>query len=292
MTRNMIRKLFAVDCFFSIAIKRRDENIMEKMQFTAENTVYATRQEWCADPFLAEYMDRTYLFYEKVHGDLGSIEVAEVMPDCRLSAPSVLFEGTHYSYPYVFQKDNQWYMIPESAALNEVSLYVAEQFPYRWKKEAVLLQMKAVDTTVFQIDEKWYLLTFVPVLSSERVIPYVYRMNGFNLEPIQWSDYDPLCVRGAGSPFVYQGKLIRPVQISTNTRYGDKVAFVEIHIDKDSYFETVVKELTPKSLKLKGLFYDGLHTYNASEHYEVIDIRCGKLSWSKPLRKICRFQKK
>ena len=284
--KKIIRKLFAVDTYFTIAIRRKVGNIVDQLRFHADVTVAASRQDWCADPFLAEDSGCVYLFYEKVHGDMGSIEVVEVTPGCTLSEPTILFEGTHYSYPYVFRKDGRWYMIPESSALKEVALYLAEEFPYRWKKETVLLREAAVDTTVFHRDGQWYLLTFIPAADSECVSPYAYRMNGSELEALRWSEYDSLRVRGAGCPFLYRGMLIRPVQVSTATRYGDKVAFAEMHIDEDSYSEAIIKELTPTSVKAKGQFYDGLHTYNASEHYEVVDIRCGQLDWNKLYKKL------
>ena len=260
---------------------------MDHLRFSAEYTVPATREEWSADPFLAEDNGRAYLFYEKVHGDLGSIEVAEILDDCSLSEPTVLFSGnTHWSYPNVFQADGQWYMIPESSAMNEVSLYVAEQFPYRWKKEAVLLEKATVDTTVFKINHQWYLLTFLPVHGTERVTPLAFRMNGTQLEPMEWRDYDPLRVRGAGSPFLYHDSLIRPVQVSTEKRYGDAIAFVRMEVQGNRYHETEISSFEAKAVRAKGQFYDGVHTYNFSEHFEAIDIRCGKLSLIKPIQKI------
>ena len=288
MFRDIVRKLFAVNTFFTIAIRHRDGNIIERNSFVAENTIFATRQEWYADPFLAEEKGRTFLFYEKVHGDLGSIEVAEIMPDCSLSTPTVLFDGVHYSYPYVFKKDDRWYMIPESSANNEVTLFGAIQFPYCWEKVKVLLQMPAVDTTVFQMDGIWYLLSFLPEHGCERVTPMIYKMHSLHVESMRWDEYDSLCVRGAGCPFIYDEKLIRPVQVSTNKRYGDNIVFVMMSASEKEYFEKELGRLTPENVKARGQFYDGLHTYNASEHFEVIDIRCHELSWKKPFIKLIK----
>ncbi len=98
--KEIIRKLFATGSYYTIALRQRNSNSFETKAFTAEYVVPATRREWCADPFLAQDGEHTYLFYEKAYDDLGSIVVAEVQADCTLSEPTMLFGGgSHYSYP-------------------------------------------------------------------------------------------------------------------------------------------------------------------------------------------------
>lgn len=286
MLRKLFRKLFASAYYFTIAIKHKSKNILEVLHFNAEYTIPANVKEWCADPILADDGDKTYLFYEQVEDDLGRIEVVEVNEDCSISKPTVIFRGTHYSYPYVFKSEDKWYMIPESSALNEVCLYSAEKFPYEWKKEKVLLNKGAVDTTVFQKNGEWYLLTFVPSKTSENVNPEAYRLCGDKLMPLKWIDYDTLKVRGAGKPFEYIGEIFRPVQESTATRYGDSVAFVKIEISDNEYRETVISKLEATSIKADKRHYDGLHTYCASDKFEAIDIRCRDYSFKWLIRKI------
>ncbi|MBQ6272846.1 MAG: hypothetical protein IJK63_01325 [Oscillospiraceae bacterium] len=290
MYKNLIRKMFAVDTYFTIALKRREGNVLNRPHSSTYHPLPANRLEWCADPFLVQERTHTYLFYEKVNLDKGSIEVAEICGDGTLSAPSVLFGGdSHYSYPYVFRKGSQWCMIPESSSLGEVSLYTAAAFPFQWEKQTVLLQEAAVDTTVFEWKNQWYLLTFLPLPNTERVTARAYRLIGSQLSPLVWDDYDQLCVRGAGCPFRYKGELIRPVQGSTDLRYGDRVAFVKIEIDGNAYHETVLDTLECSEIKASGQFFDGLHTYNSCDTYEAIDLRCGKLSWSKPIHRMLRL---
>lgn len=292
--KKVVRKLFGTGEYFTIAIRRKDKPILENTSFSSLNTLPATRDNWCADPMLAEDNGKTFLFYEKVHGDLGSIEVVEVYDDCSTSEPTVLFsDNTHYSYPYVFRSGENWYMIPETSAQNEVALYRAEQFPFKWKKERILLEKAAVDTTVFQFDGKWYLLSFCPENNSERMKALAYRMDNNKIVPIKWENYDPLSVRGAGTPFWFEDELYRPVQVSTDLRYGNEVAFVKMSIQGDRYSESYVATLSPSKVNASGQFYDGLHTYNFTDKYEVIDIRCCKLNGLKPIQKVMRsIQKK
>lgn len=287
MFRKIYSKLFLSGNFFTIAIKHREDSVLSHLHFRADYTVRSDPQRWCADPFLADYGEKTYLFYEAVENDLGRIEVAEVHDDCTLSDPKVVFSGeTHFSYPYVFQIGSQWYMIPETSALGEVCLYCAEEFPYRWKKERVLLDYGGVDTTVFQKDDQWYLLTFIPEHDSERVLPKAYRIEKQGLRELEWVGADPLMVRGAGKPFMDDGELYRPVQVSTATQYGNRVAFAKIDIDRQTYRETITDCLQPGSVKAAIKHFDGLHTYSFSNKYETIDLRCRAFGVFNPIKKL------
>ena len=153
---DLYSKLFVADRFFTIAIrKRHNADIIRSKQFSAKYIVYANRQKWFADPMLVDTDDKTYLFYEAVLGNKGHIEVAEVLDDCTLGDPVVILQDDcHYSYPFVFRYNDEWYMIPESSAVTEVRLYRAAAFPEKWELSTVLLHEKAVDTTVFEQNGK------------------------------------------------------------------------------------------------------------------------------------------
>lgn len=288
MLYKLFEKLFLAAYYFTIAIKRSGENIIQALRFKAEYVIPANSGDWCADPFIAEDNGKAYLFYEKVENDLGRIEVAEIYDDCSVSKPTVILSGdSHYSYPYVFKKSDKWYMIPESSAQGEVCLYEATQFPYKWANVKTLLHEAAVDTTVFEYEGNTYLLTFIPEKGTEYVQPKAYVFENGELAPLEWTGADRLSVRGAGAPFEYDGKLYRPVQVSTPVRYGDKVAFAEISINGKEYSERICSALEAESISAKLRFYDGLHTYSASEHFEVIDIRCREFDIFKPVKKLC-----
>lgn len=287
MLRKIFEKLFLTTYFFTIAIKRRGDSILKTLRFDAEYVFPANADDWCADPMLAEDNGRVYLFYEKVENDLGRIEAVEIYDDCSASKPTVILSGhSHYSYPYVFRQNGIWYMIPESSALGEVCLYEATEFPYKWAKVKTLLQEASVDTTVFEYEGNTYLLTFIPDKESERVEPKAYIFENDELVSLEWTGADKLTVRGAGAPFEYDGKLYRPVQVSTPVRYGDKVAFAEISISGKEYSERICCALETDNITAKLRFYNGLHTYSASDSFEAIDIRCRKFSILKPFKKL------
>ena len=285
------KKLFYSPYFFTIAIrKKQDKSLLEDASFRAEFVVPATPKIWYADPILAEHNGKTFLFYEAVNHDHGRIEVAEVLTDCSLGKPTVILEDDcHYSYPFVFRWQGSWYMIPESSASNQVRLYRSVDFPTKWEMVTVLLQQQAVDTTVFEQDGQLFLLTYLLCPGSERVKPQAYKLTlgeQNQVTPIEWADYDELKCRGAGPIFRVGGKAIRPAQSSKEDRYGNSVLLYELRNCNQSYSEELKNELTPDRITAKGVWFDGLHTYAVSEHYEAIDIRCRAFDWLKTPRTI------
>lgn len=285
----LYNKLFLSPYFFTIALRKRtDKSILEAPVFHADYLMPARRLCWPADPILVEHGEDTYLFYEAVIGTRGRIEVARVREDCSVEDPRVILESEHhYSYPFVFQRDETWYMIPETSSQNEVSLYHAVQFPYQWEKKCVLLNQKSVDTTVFCIDQQWYLQTFLLCPGSERVIPQVYTIDFVDgiplLTQLSWLEYDTLACRGAGPCFRQDGILYRPVQKSREFVYGDCVRFRKIQIAGNQYRETDVGKLESGNVHAK-VWLDGLHTYTRSTKFEAIDIRIRKFDPGKLFR--------
>ena len=72
----------------------------------------------------------------------------------------VLEEPCHLSYPYVFKWDNKIYMIPETRALREIRLYVATDFPTKWKFEKTILKGKRfADNSLIRHNNLWWMFT-------------------------------------------------------------------------------------------------------------------------------------
>ena len=71
---------------------------------------------------------------------------------------------------------------------------------------------------------------------------------------------------------------IRPAQNSTGD-YGKGLIFYEYLLDGSSYREKEICRFSPEDVCLsKKIYLDGMHTYNCSEHYEVIDIKTRRLN--------------
>lgn len=237
---------------------------------------------WRADPFLFKHNGTNFLFaelydkrkskgvlaYAKLHGmHCGRFRVC-IEEDC------------HLSYPCVFQRENQIFMIPETKENGRVTIYKAISFPEKWEKYKEICFLPCVDTTPFVLNDEYYYFT---TIASDKT-------SDDNLHSIREKDgsirkllSNNLCSRSAGSVILSGDIMIRPSQ--DDTTYGDAVVFNKVKSFDDNYSETVFRRILPPGnstnntefcVTVEGYGngkFDGLHTYNVNEDYEVIDLR-------------------
>ena len=119
---------------------------------------------WLADPFLVQDASTTWLFAEDFdtatgRGRISVVEASRANTDTPIVC---LDEPFHLSFPFVFQYQDQYWMIPETFGAREIRAYRCIAFPRRWVFSHVLIpNIRAVDTVVFPLDGKWWLLTTV-----------------------------------------------------------------------------------------------------------------------------------
>jgi hypothetical protein len=161
-------------CPFAIGIYQ-GETLQQLRPFEAATTPVFTKDNvrdfkanFVADPFLVSDGRQWVLFFETkpINSKHGQIAYA-TSPDLCIWSYGGLVEGivdseSHVSYPHVFFWDDEWWMIPETEKSGVVSLFRAVSFPKRWKRHADLLEGNYCDSTPFQHDGHWYLM------SSER----------------------------------------------------------------------------------------------------------------------------
>lgn len=233
---------------------------------------------WAADPFIIEKGGEVFVFAELYDYVLcrGVIGYCKLENSKKIRWIPVIKESFHLSYPCIIEYDNKIYMLPESGESNELVLYEAIDFPKRWRRMKTLRKnIKFADTT--PIPEKANEMAWTYMVDD----PYNPRLLLIDLKgreldidiPIE----SPLCSRPAGNAFIYKNKSIRPVQKSYDFHggYGKCLMFYEYSITDDmKYGEILMKEIRPTDLKYsKQLLLDGMHTYNVSDNYEVIDIK-------------------
>jgi hypothetical protein len=116
-----------------------------------------------ADPFLLRANNAWYMFLEVKNRrtNKGEIALATSEEGVHWSYRQiVLTEPFHLSYPYVFQWENDYYMVPESYRADSVRLYKATEFPAQWTLVGTLLKGQAfVDPSIFRHRDKWWLFT-------------------------------------------------------------------------------------------------------------------------------------
>jgi hypothetical protein len=228
-----------------------------------------------ADPFAFEHEGKCWAFFEdySYKDRRASIACSQVSPQGEFGPPVLCLDhpSHHYSYPYIFRAESEIFMIPESFDSNRVDLYRCRQFPNQWVREAVLLEGKFVDTTIWEHDGLWWFATTSADPSPGAgclLLFYSTSLTGdWHFHPANPISTDIRRDRGAGRVFRSHNRLIRPSQ-SCAPSYGHSVTFNQItELSKQRYSERPLKTITPESWE--GV--SGVHTYNWVGNVELID---------------------
>jgi hypothetical protein len=119
--------------------------------------------KFVADPFIMKDKEKWHLFFEvynlaTMQGDLA---VASSTNTWVWNYNQVILdEPFHLSYPYVFQWENEYYLIPESFEDNSVRLYKAEQYPLKWTfVTRLVVGRDYVDNSIIYYQNRWWLFS-------------------------------------------------------------------------------------------------------------------------------------
>lgn len=245
---------------------------------------------WCADPFLFYHKGTEYIFCEAydILRDKGVIAYRTVN-NTKVSKLKVCLECKyHLSYPYVFKYNNEIYMVPETCEVDRIELYKAVQFPDKWEKCCDLLKnVTACDTNFFTKNSINYMFTLIFDKSKSKYEYdklYMYYWNGKEFE---LSRNNPVTVgsdiaRNAGRMFLKDNTIYRVSQNCSDS-YGESINFFAIkELELNRYSEELIQKVYAKDIRTEIKDFDGIHTYNFSETYEIIDLK--KEKWFRAAR--------
>ncbi len=235
---------------------------------------------WCADPFIFEHNGKTYLFFEafdkfKSKGLIGY----RTLTSEKVSRIRICLETDfHLSYPYIYEKDGNIYMLPESFESGKLTVYKAINFPDKWEPEEVLLDnIQVCDSNYITHGGNEILLT-MPLHGTS----FVYdKLELYSKTDSGWigCDSNPVvsdasCARNAGAFFSHGSDLIRPSQNCSDS-YGNSIVLNRVkELSPASYSEEKIQELKIGEINYIGKkVFDGIHTLNVNKKYDVIDLR-------------------
>ena len=230
-----------------------------------------------ADPFPLKVNDKYYIFFEDYVNAAGRahISVVEVDQNGIVSGPTeVLKLDCHLSYPFVFEYQGDYFMIPETGSRNVVELYRAVSFPFEWRSEKVLLEANSpLDATVIEVEGTWWM--FVNI-QEEGVAVNWDELHLYYSESLfgPWQPHarnpivsDVRSARPAGRLFRSNNVLYRPGQDSS-LRYGYATTINKVtQLSAMAYNETEVLKILPDWDK----DIIGVHTVNWDDDLVVID---------------------
>lgn len=240
---------------------------------------------WAADPFIVEKDGELYIFAEiwehiKCKGSIGYSKYDK--NNERFGKWKIIIdEPYHLSYPCIYKVKDKFWMCPESGDAQEIALYCADNFPDEWSKKIVLSSKgKYVDTTFFSVENKNYGMTLEIQGQQEDL-----KIFKFKKSTIQFLNNEKIIkdtrIERPGGKIVYQNNhLYRIGQIGA-PHYGSGLIVAEFSFMNDVYYESILKRFYPADFEIDGLNkkqITGVHTYNQSNRYEVIDVQIEKKS--------------
>ena len=268
-----------------VAIRKRGNERLFEGNFDEFRLVPNSLKYWYADPFLFSKDGKDYLFVEMYDRKTqkGSIGVGRIRNGKCGKIKKIIDTPYHLSYPFIFSDDDGIHIVPECYSSCEVQMYKCIKFPYVWKKERLISNECAVDSTRITVNgtELWFATRFNS--PNERFNDNLSVMSDSTgkLRLIK----SGLLTRPAGH-FVYasDGTLVRPSQNCTE-RYGGGLVFNKVtELTEQSYDEEpFLKVYAPnyaangeKNIvcsKKSSWTYVGAHTYNHNDRYEVVDLK-------------------
>jgi hypothetical protein len=203
------------------------------------------RALFVADPFMVRSRDIWYMFFEVYNYDTdkGEIGLATSKDGFKWKYEQiVLTEPFHLSYPYVFEWDGRFYMIPESHQAHSIRLYQSHNFPTEWICNDVLIKgQRFSDSSLFRYGNYWWLLCETSAKMEHDTLSLYFspdlrgRWQEHPVSPIIQAN--PHIARPAGRVTIWQNRIIRFAQDCSPT-YGTRVRAFEItELSTSSYQE-------------------------------------------------------
>ena len=233
-----------------------------------KNDVSDVTAGYVADPFMLR-SDRTwYMFFEVVNERTKKGEIGLATSEDGLHwryRQIVLDEPFHLSYPYVFQWQNEMFMVPESCTTNSIRLYKAASFPWRWSFVTSLISAKDyVDPSLVHFSDKWWLFA-----SSGKPPRRAENLHLFFADELTgpWREHpkspvvtgDAAIARPGGRVFVLGDHVIRYTQDCAST-YGRQVRAFEItDMTESSFSERLASDEPVLKPRAGGWTEMGMH---------------------------------
>ncbi len=175
LMQQILKKIIFTDPFTWVLLYQLgNDNDFEGNSYKDFIKLKPPKDRFWADPFVVKSGDRYYIFVEEFMYKTGKghISVLEIDITGRLlQSNRIIGNPYHMSYPFVFECDSTYYMIPETGGNRSIDLYRCTEFPWKWKfVKSIMKDINAVDTTLFRYDGKWWLFTLIDRIDSSLAV--------------------------------------------------------------------------------------------------------------------------
>jgi hypothetical protein len=271
-----LRKLFFFDqwvLFYSFNVPD-----FPQLSFQKFKALVPPKDRIWADPFVISQSGKHYLFIEELLRKTNKGHISCMIMNERgeiEESKRIIDRPYHLSYPFIFQHESKWYMIPESAEGKVVDLFECTDFPFQWRfRRSLLTEVEAFDSTLHFHEGQFWLFCTIKKTAEGSSDDNLYLFHTKDLLEGEWLPHpnnpvvsDPLCARPAGRIFLYNNTLYRPSQICV-PRYGYGLALNKIlELTESTFKEETVSSAVPNWRK--DLM--SVHTLNFSNEITLID---------------------
>lgn len=250
-------------------------------------SIVPPKDRYWADPHVLSKDGQYHIFIEEFSYARRKAHIAVLVmdQDGNYTAPrKVLERPYHLSYPFVFEWEGEYYMLPETASNRTIEVYKSAAFPDTWQLETTLMEnITAADATLFPYQGRWWL--FANIVENEGSSTWDELFLFYADTPLsrKWIPHpknpivsDVRRARPAGRLFEYRGEIYRPSQ--NNSRgygYGLKINRV-IRLTETEYGEQEVDSIEPN--------WDpritGVHTFAHERRLTLIDAKAKRFKLS------------
>lgn len=236
------------------------------------------KDRFWADPFIVFQDGRYYIFIEEYdyHQKKGHISLLTMDEKGSYTNPEKILERTyHLSYPFIFEYENEYYMIPETSAQRTIEVYHCVRFPDQWKFHMKLMEnVHAKDVSLFFYNQKWWLFASIVEHAGAPLTDELFLFYSDTPLSNQWMPHphnpiisDVRRARPAGQVFEHNGNYYRPSQNSMfYYGYGLKINHI-VTLSEEAYEEQEVSSIEPGWDKN----ITGLHTLNRCNRLTITD---------------------
>ena len=279
---------------YTVAIAKRTNTDIRKLDFI---TVPNSNKFWAADPFPLEVDGKLFIFAEifEYRKDKGSIGYTKYENGIFSPWKIIIEEEYHMSFPNVFYENDTLYMCPEACASKQLYLYKCIDFPEKWVKDKVLIDgVNYSDTIFYKKDNSLFAFTsdWNSVDDNEFKIIKLCQ-NGSTVSNGKIKTIENYLTRPAGRIITNQetGKEIMVSQ-GCKPLYGSGLIFKEFNLSWPDYSEHELYRIYPENIKCNTKKeYVGIHTFNITDHYVVIDLIWNRFSFSEKWQHLLKYLK-
>ena len=272
-----IKDMLFAEYTYGIAYKSNDSKVFR--------TILPTKRYSYADPFVFEYKGKTAIFVELMdyRYGWGTIGAFEIIDNKVSKVKEIIREKNHMSFPNVFIHENELYMIPETYSANNIHLYRCIDFPYKWEKDAIILEnVQMVDHALYEKDGITYVVSYDLNMNHNRC----FMLDWDKMKLVEFYPDGEFCKeRPGGTFFENKGKLMRAIQECSRV-YGEYIKlYVVENIDKSQFNEKLKKIIKVENIRFdQKNNFERTHQLSKSNNYILIDYFFKNYYWNKFMR--------